>query len=56
MFISSSATGGHLERFSVISNGQATSTWSFYNEYGTFQARIFGNWLDPFTILLDTTG
>ncbi len=56
IFISSSATGGQLERFSVISNGQATSTWSFHNEYGPFQARIFGNWLDPFTILPDTTG
>jgi len=56
MFISSSATGGLLERFSVIANGEATSTWTFLNEYGTFQARIFGNWLDPFTLLPDTSG
>jgi len=56
MFISSSATGGILERFSVIANGQTTSTWTFHNEYGPFQARIFGMTLDPFTILPDTTG
>ncbi|MBK6766667.1 MAG: hypothetical protein IPG71_10235 [bacterium] len=56
MFISSSATGGHLERFTALSNGQATSTWTFHDEYGTYQARIFGNWLDPFTMLPDTSG
>ena len=55
MFISSSATGGQLERFTVFANGLSTSTWSFLNQYGTFQARIFGNWLDPFTMLPDTT-